>query len=234
MQFGLVFWWLTLEGTSGVLIFDLVQILKYMKKWNKRQKRNVFPCLARPDDHNLNGCGKLKEDGNFAPFHFSFFCPTMARGPHQPQWFGKVKGNGNWGLRPTIWCQSWHSEMVQFWDGTILRWHNFEMVQYVHFIKIVAKEHFGRKNSLSFNKMWQFKNSCSFFVLGKLFPINSSYCSFIFLLAYCSGDYQNKSSKAAHICALVLAQIFLLRNILWLARLLINVVWKSHNLKIIP
>ena len=157
MQFGLFFWWRTLEGTSGVLIFDLVQILKYMKKWNKQQKRNVFPCLARPDDHNLNGCGKVKEDGNFAPFHVPAISAFLS---FAPQWLVvpiSLNGLGKWremaieacapqsGARAGI-LRWYNSDMVQFRDGTILRWYNSEMVQYVHFIKIVAKEHFGRKN----------------------------------------------------------------------------------------
>ena len=137
----------------------------------------------------------------FPRFQRFFLLPTMARGPHQPQWFGKVKGNGNWGLRPTIWCQGWHSEMVQlwdgtilswyncemvqfwdgtynselvhFWDGTILRWYSSELVQFFHFIKIAAKEHLVERISLSFNKMWKLKKILLFFVLRELFPINS-------------------------------------------------------------
>ena len=99
------------------------------------KKRNVWP-----DDHNLNGCGKVKENGNFAPFHVPAISAFLS---FAPQWLVvpiSLNGLGKWremaieacapqsGARAGIlrWC---NSEMVQFWVGTILRWYNSEIIQ---------------------------------------------------------------------------------------------------------
>ena len=132
MQFDLFFWWRTLEGTSGVLIFDLVQILKYMKKWNKRQKRNVFPCLARPDDHSTTSMVAAKWKKMVILRHFTF--PRF-------QLFFLLPHNGSWSPSASMVWESegkWQLRLaphnlvpeLAFWDGTILRWYNSEMVQF--------------------------------------------------------------------------------------------------------
>ena len=79
---------------------------------------------VRADDHHLNGCGKVKENGNFAPFQhrcsrfqlFRVIFFPVAADQHRPQWLGKVKGNGNLGgylLKTGAHHSSWHPEVAQ-------------------------------------------------------------------------------------------------------------------------